>query len=115
MSLSQNFYTIYEPVEESEQEITGGPWCFAIDHRHAYLAFSSEELAKKFIHLWGSNNDGFDIIKIKNLGLGYEELLENVNHLLLLTREEEIMNLIKDIEQFPYNHFIIPRYNNMRH
>ncbi len=107
-------YTIYDPVIERDHEVVGGPWCFSIDKKRAYIAFPNQELAKKFVHLWGGSFIA-DVIEIEELGGEREELLDDVEHLLFITNEADMESLVKDVDKFPYNHFLIPRYLTMVH
>jgi hypothetical protein len=114
MAYSKPLYTIYDPVVEKDQEIIGGPWCFAVDQKKAYIAFPTQKLAKRFVNLWGGTQIS-DVVNISELGQEHEELLDDVDHFLFITNEDDMSNLIKDLETFPYNHFLVPRYSTMCH
>tara|TARA_R110002124_G_scaffold152394_2_gene319282 strand:+ start:3211 stop:3636 length:426 start_codon:yes stop_codon:yes gene_type:complete len=110
-----NFYLIYDPIVETEEEVLGGPWCFSIDGKRAYLAFSSIELAEQFADLWSSSSEN-EIVKINDIGTDdHQELLNNVGYLLLLTASDDIESIIKDVDEFPYEHYLIPRLKHLVH
>lgn len=108
-SHNYNFFLIYDPIIETEEEVLGGPWCFSISGKRAYLAFSSYALAEEFANLWNSSNT-YDIVKINKIGTeANQELLDNVGHLLLLTSMDDIEDLITNVDGFPYEFYLIPR------
>lgn len=108
------FYTIYDPIVETEDEVVGGPWCFSINEERAYLAFPNKQLAEDFLRRWKSDGP-HEIILLKSLGEDYEELVEDVTYLLVLPTVRDIKHLINNLEHFPYNHFIIPRSKHLVH
>ncbi len=108
------FYTIYDPIIETEDEVVGGPWCFSINEERAYLAFPNKSLAEDFLRRWESG-DQHEIILLNSLGEDYEELVEDVTYLLVLPTVRDIKHLISNLEYFPYNHFIIPRSKHLVH
>lgn len=108
------FYTIYDPIVETEEEVVGGPWCFSINEERAYLAFPNKQLAEDFLRRWESEGE-HEIILLSSLGEDYEELVEDVTYLLVLPTVRDIKHLISNLEHFPYNHFIIPRSKHLVH
>lgn len=111
---SGDFFTIYDPVVETEEEVVGGPWCFSINQERAYLVFPSIELAEDFLRRWDSSGE-HEIISLDELGEDYEEVVDDVNFLLILPTVRDIKHLIDNLEHFPYNHFIIPRSKHLVH
>lgn len=109
-----DFYTIYDPVVETEEEVVGGPWCFSINQERAYLVFPSRQLAEDFLRRWDSSGE-HEIISLEELGEEYEEVVDDVNYLLILPTVRDIKHLIGNLEHFPYNHFIIPRSKHLVH
>ena len=110
-----NFYLIYDPIIETEEEVLGGPWCFSIEGKRAYIAFTTANLARQFVDLWSSSK-GHEVIKIKDIGTEfYQELLDDVGYLLLLNSLDDIENLIKDVDKFPYEYYLIPREKYLVH
>ncbi len=108
------FYTIYDPIIETEDEVVGGPWCFSINEERAYLAFPNKHLAEDFLRRWEAGGQQ-EIISLNSLGQDYEELVEDVTYLLVLPTVRDIKHLINNLEHFPYNHFIIPRSKHLIH
>lgn len=110
-----NFFLIYDPIVETEEELLGGPWCFSISGKRAYLAFSSYALAEEFANLWNKSNS-YEIVKIGKIGSDYyEELLDNVGYLLLLTDIQDIEDLITNVDDFPYEYYLVPREKYLVH
>lgn len=116
---TNNLFTIYDPVIETENEVTGGPWCFSINDDRAYLVFPDKLLAEDFLRRWDKwdkpHSRECEIINLDDLGMEYEEIVEDVIYLLVLPTVRDIKHLISNIEHFPYNHFIIPRSKNLVH
>jgi hypothetical protein len=111
---SSRFYTIYDPIVETEDEVVGGPWCFSINEERAYLAFPTEHLAQDFLMRWDTEGE-HAVIALNELGENYAELMEDVAYLLVLPSVRDIKSLISDLEHFPYNHFLIPRQQYLVH
>jgi hypothetical protein len=111
------FYTIYDPITESDDEVLGGPWCFSINEERAYLAFPNKSLAEDFIRRWHKKNNRseYEIIPLNLLGTEYEELVEDVTYLLVLPTIRDIKHLVSNLESFPYNHYIVPRSKHLVH
>ena len=110
-----NFYLIYDPIVETDNEVLGGPWCFSIEGKRAYLAFSSIHLAEQFVDLWRASSE-HQVIRVNQIGSEfYQELLNDVEQLLLLTSINDIESLLKDVDRFPYNHYLIPRQRYLLH
>ncbi len=109
-----DFFTIYDPIVETEDEVVGGPWCFSINQERAYLVFPSIELAEDFLRRWDSTGE-HEIIPLDELGEEYEEVVDDVNFLLILPTVRDIKHLIDNLENFPYNHFVIPRSKHLVH
>lgn len=109
-----DFFTIYDPIVETEDEVIGGPWCFSINQERAYLVFPDQELAQEFLRRWESSGN-HEIISLADLGEEYEEVVDDVNYLLILPTVRDIKHLISNLEHFPYNHFIIPRSKHLVH
>lgn len=109
-----NFYTIYDPIIETDDEVVGGPWCFSINEERAYLAFPNMSLAEDFLRRWDSSGE-HEIIPLNDLGESHEEVVDNVTYLLVLPTVRDIKHLINNLEHFPYNHFIIPRSKHLVH
>jgi len=108
-SHNYNFFLIYDPIIETDEEVLGGPWCFSISGKRAYLAFSSYALAEEFATLWKSSNN-YEIVKINKIGTEtHQELLDNVGYLLLLTDMQDIEDLITNVDEFPYDFYLIAR------
>ena len=79
------------------------------------MAFSSIELAEQFADLWSSSSEN-EIVKINDIGTDdHQELLNNVGYLLLLTASDDIESIIKDVDEFPYEHYLIPRLKHLVH
>lgn len=110
------FYTIYDPIVETEDEVVGGPWCFSINEERAYLAFPNKSLAVDFLRRWDEKHSSDrEIIPLNALGEEYEEIVDDVVYLLVLPTVRDIKHLVDNLDHFPYNHFIIPRLKHLVH
>lgn len=106
-----NFFTICDPIVETNLQIQGGPWCFAIDKRRVFLVFPNKNLAALFLTGWQSSSVSNlqNIISLNEINEKYQEILSNIDCLLVLSTAHDVSLLLSDLEKFPYDRYLIPK------
>ncbi len=103
------YYLIHYPIKKNEDRVSGGPFCMMTSGDAAYVAFKTISLAEYFINRMDLSERNYNIIKVRELGAEYPELMEGIKVLLLLPTKEVIDNLVKDFKNFVYEDYLIAR------